>query len=547
MISGILPHVISRHYSTKKLNEEEIGNVNAAVATANEMIKLAATTDEKLHYVDHPSFHMDNGTVDSSLLSRDGLHLSFKGTRNVVKTIIDKIHSVQASYERHSVIVPSASDDICNQLSENVQQGPYFYSESVKLFPPVKSDTRKETSFKCDSSVTSITQEAKTNPVINKNRFQRNKHKIWITQYHKQDRKTVVKNVVKGRSVNPKHKAEHKLRKDPNRFTLLKHYKCKPVLSASECKNSDKKIKRKLSTKERKKLKGHRENNELDELVEFINTPASSSEKKACNEHIKEQDCQMRTVKQSGGGSISEDNANDSNVQVSDNKDNLLSSGSKVYMNSERELTAIDVIDILRNVDVSKIVDDIDFCPKGNNVFVVGNNKNEDWKVDSYTWQRYGTKKVKVNDQGANLTKIYYKLMNQNSADNRFKKHVFKMEGSENHNLILIQYIGDESIFVPQPHGNNKKSKTPYIRTKPSVRNEIKKHPAKNPVSVMNRINSEINAPCKETGFSNLRNKRQVINTQARLRKQQGLGPDSLYNLHQLFYHLDGYILIQTL
>ena len=95
---------------------------------------------------------------------------------------------------------------------------------------------------------------------------------------------------------------------------------------------------------------------------------------------------------------------------------------------------------------------------------------------------------------------------------------------------------------MPQPHGNNKKRKNIYVGTKPSVLNKIKDHTGKNPVSVMNKINSKINALCKETGFSNQRNKRPVINMQSRLRKQQGLGPDSLYNLHQLFYHLDGYI-----
>lgn len=45
----------------------------------------------------------------------------------------------------------------------------------------------------------------------------------------------------------------------------------------------------------------------------------------------------------------------------------------------------------------------------------------------------------------------------------------------------------------------------------------------KHPVSLMNKINSEINAPCRGTGFSNVRNKRQVLNVQARMRKGQDL------------------------
>ena len=58
----------------------------------------------------------------------------------------------------------------------------------------------------------------------------------------------------------------------------------------------------------------------------------------------------------------------------------------------------------------------------------------------------------------------------------------------------------------------------------------------------MNNINAEINAECRETGFSNIRNRMQVKNTQKRMRLANGLGPDSLYNLHLLFYHLEGYI-----
>ena len=305
----------------------------------------------------------------------------------------------------------------------------------------------------------------------------------------------------------------------------------------------------------------YRKNAELNKLVKFINTPTRSWETKVCNEDPNlDQNCEMRKVKQSGGGGETTSSENDTNesdanskIPESENQDISVSgqntgadSGSKIYMNSEKELSALDVIEIFRHVDVTKNVDETDFRPKGKNVFVIGarngNVKNEDWKADGYTWKRYGTKKVKVNDEGAYLCKMYYKLMNQNSADERLKKHVFKMENDENLNLILIQYIGDETIFVPQPHGNNKKRKNEYVRTKPSVLNKTKDHTAKNPVSVMNKINLKINAPCKETGFSNLRNKRQVINMQSRLRKQQGLGPDALYNLHQLFYHLDGYI-----
>ena len=64
------------------------------------------------------------------------------------------------------------------------------------------------------------------------------------------------------------------------------------------------------------------------------------------------------------------------------------------------------------------------------------------------------------------------------------------------------------------------------------VLKRIRSKEPKNPVAVMNNINAEINAECRETGFSN--NQMQVKNTQKRMRLANGLGPDSLYNLHKV-------------
>ena len=100
--------------------------------------------------------------------------------------------------------------------------------------------------------------------------------------------------------------------------------------------------------------------------------------------------------------------------------------------------------------------------------------------------------------------------------NDRFQKNVYKVLNDVNLNLLLIQYIGDETVCLPQAHGNSMKKYKPYFQTKPSVLNKVKEHSAKNPVSIMNKINSEINASCNETGFSHIRIKRRVINTQAR-------------------------------
>ena len=45
-------------------------------------------------------------------------------------------------------------------------------------------------------------------------------------------------------------------------------------------------------------------------------------------------------------------------------------------------------------------------------------------------------KKVKVKEHGLNLCKTYFKLLNEKKEDNRFKKHVWRLEG--NHEIIIF-------------------------------------------------------------------------------------------------------------
>ena len=55
-------------------------------------------------------------------------------------------------------------------------------------------------------------------------------------------------------------------------------------------------------------------------------------------------------------------------------------------------------------------------------------------------------------------------------------------------------------------------------------------------------MDSEHPVPLKLTGIHSVRNTKQVENTQYNIRKDRKLGHDSLYNLHELVYHLDSYI-----
>ena len=272
---------------------------------------------------------------------------------------------------------------------------------------------------------------------------------------------------------------------------------------------------------------------------------------------ISEKASEYVSERQSGGGdmrhdlgSSQENSQNYAPTSLVGNVDELKfheNISENVFMCKSSELNALEALEILTNVDVSKITEQIDYRPKGGNVYLYalkqGKKTDEEWKCDGYTFWQNGSKKVKIKSKGLNLRKIYFKLINENEEDNRFKKYAWRLEGQhENTNVILIQYTGDESIYKGQPHGNSKKNKTTFVRTKTSVFRKIQELEPRNPVAVMNKINAEINADCQNTGYSNVRNKNQVKNIQKKMRLENGLGPDSLYNLHLLFYHLEGYI-----
>ena len=119
---------------------------------------------------------------------------------------------------------------------------------------------------------------------------------------------------------------------------------------------------------------------------------------------------------------------------------------------------------------------------------------------------------------------------------------MFLVESSHHiNNFIFIVYYGDESVYVPAPHRNSKKN-TPFVPTKKSVIEAIKLEGDSKPVQVQNIVNSKLKYSAKECGFSSVRDDRQVKNVQVSLRNSKKLSHDSLYNLHEIYYYLGGYI-----
>ena len=238
----------------------------------------------------------------------------------------------------------------------------------------------------------------------------------------------------------------------------------------------------------------------------------------------------------SGGGSLNGDNHIMNSVE--DEFDSV------VYMDCDVRLKHSMAAGILENQDIKKVSTLPPFKPKGGTVYLVTDGQRvenkDDWRADGYTWRNYG--KTKVTDGDKVLEKSYFRLKNGKDENDHFQRIMIRFFGSDYNHLTVVQYLGDETQYIGESHGNRKKGFRPHQMTRPSVRNKVKISGDDCPRGVKDRLDSEITVPAKLSGVCSVRNYKQVANAQYNKRKDRKLGHDSLYNLHELVYHLDSYV-----
>ena len=136
----------------------------------------------------------------------------------------------------------------------------------------------------------------------------------------------------------------------------------------------------------------------------------------------------------------------------------------------------------------------------------------------------------------------YFRIKNGKEESENFQRVMIRFYENDYNHLTVVHYLGDETEYKGEPHGNRKTGFRPHQRTLPSVLNKSKNSGDENPKGVKNKIDSEYPVPLKLTGICSVRNVKQIENAQYNIRKDRKLGHDSLYNLHELVYHLDSYI-----
>lgn len=103
--------------------------------------------------------------------------------------------------------------------------------------------------------------------------------------------------------------------------------------------------------------------------------------------------------------------------------------------------------------------------------------------------------------------------------------------------LVLVHYIGDETIYTPMAHGNSKHDGE-FKRTMPSVIDKVKEHVDSEDAKKLYRTivcseQVEGNMQC----VANPRNSKQVKNTLQKRRGDHILSSDDLNIFFQISYH----------
>ena len=134
LISTILPIVSNLRPTGTHYSIEELDDINKDIDEINESLKKSAQSQDGVFVVEHPQFIDSAGRIQDSLLSADGVHLSFEGTPIVVGNIESAIIETQRTQDMkvyNNITDRSQSDESeVFYSNQSVESEVYYNSNS---------------------------------------------------------------------------------------------------------------------------------------------------------------------------------------------------------------------------------------------------------------------------------------------------------------------------------------------------------------------------------------------------------------------------------
>lgn len=156
------------------------------------------------------------------------------------------------------------------------------------------------------------------------------------------------------------------------------------------------------------------------------------------------------------------------------------------------------------------------------------------WQKDGIRWRNNGGKKSKCN---LGKKKNYLLSTPDGNIDGFRKEAYMKVDDPT---LVLVHYMGDESLIVDYPHGNSKHTKRNYIMSKPSTIIELAE-------KLDHRDPHLVYKDCVNSLSTIPRNLKQTQNIKYYVNKSRKIAFDEIYNLHLISSELNWVKHITTL
>ena len=162
-----------------------------------------------------------------------------------------------------------------------------------------------------------------------------------------------------------------------------------------------------------------------------------------------------------------------------------------------------------------------------------------DWRCDQYHWKKNnGTVNFPNKKKEPVFIRKYYHKLYEGSS---FCRHAWWL--IDNPTLVLVHYLGDHHEYEPQPHGNSKSRRRPYVRTCPSLISEIKKTVSNPPAATYHRMVNQANKNhVAHEAVLKPKNIEQIENAIKSEKNKQKISHDQIYNANLIAHELHDYL-----
>ena len=171
------------------------------------------------------------------------------------------------------------------------------------------------------------------------------------------------------------------------------------------------------------------------------------------------------------------------------------------------------------------------YQPCGGEIYLYDTHQHKrDWTADGYKWNNRGTTKCTK----SKVKKIYGFINRREKRNSGFQRLAYMLYDEEV-NYVIVQYIGDKSFYIPEPHGNCKNSTVPFERTVPSKLEQAKielRSSTAHALYTKMATNEQVTNPTDKRLA--IRDQRQLANLRRRVTTARKLSIDDMWDVYRM-------------